>query len=84
MDNGYVVRRFDLHNISKSDGWNCMDSLLADPERIGENAEIFANVIISNAGRSAGIYDRTTRLRRKISTLSIRCSRTQGERNIWI
>lgn len=40
MDNGYVVRRFDLHNISKSDGWNCMDSLLADPERIGENAEI--------------------------------------------
>ena len=57
MDNGYVVRRFDLHNISKSDGWNCMDSLLADPERIGENAEIFANVIISNAGRSAGIYE---------------------------
>ena len=57
MDNGYVVRRFDLHNISKSDGWNCMDSLLADPERIGENAEIFANVIISNAGGSAGIYE---------------------------
>ena len=34
-----------------------MDSLLADPERIGENAEIFANVIISNAGGSAGIYE---------------------------
>ena len=30
---------------------------LADPERIGENAEIFANVIISNAGGSAGIYE---------------------------
>ena len=57
MDNGYGARLCPSPLPPGIPGWNCMDSLLADPERIGENAEIFANVIISNAGGSAGIYE---------------------------
>lgn len=47
-DRGYIVRRFDLANLDKSDGWNCMKILTNDLDRIEENAEIFSEIIISN------------------------------------
>ena len=45
-DNGYVVRKLDLKNLQKSDGWDCMK-----PLRTGDlesNVKIFAETIISN------------------------------------
>lgn len=58
MDRGYIVRRFDLANLDKSDGWNCMKILTDDLDRAEENAEIFANIVISNITdpRTEGIY----------------------------
>lgn len=58
MDRGYIVRRFDLANLDKSDGWNCMSILTSDPDRAEENAEIFATIVISNItdAKTQGIY----------------------------
>lgn len=52
-DRGYIVRRFDLANLDKSDGWNCMKILTNDLDRIEENAEIFSEIIISNISGTA-------------------------------
>lgn len=58
MDRGYIVRRFDLANLDKSDGWNCMKILTNDLDRAEENAEIFATIVISNItdARTQSIY----------------------------
>ena len=58
MDQGYIVRRFDLANLDKSDGWDCMRILTTDRDRIEENAEIFATIVISNItdSKTQGIY----------------------------
>ena len=58
MDQGYIVRRFDLATLDKSDGWNCMSILTNDLGRVEENAEIFATIVISNItdSRTQGIY----------------------------
>ena len=55
QDNGYVVRRFDLKDLLKSDGWACLNAVKgANPEL---NAQLFANTVISNlANGGAGIY----------------------------
>lgn len=55
QDQGYVVRRFDLKDLSKSDGWACLNAVKgANPEL---NAQLFANTVISNiAHGSDGIY----------------------------
>ncbi len=46
-DQGYVVRRFDLATLKKSDGWHCLRSVLdaADP---GVAAQMFAQTVINN------------------------------------
>lgn len=46
QDNGYVVRHFDLNNLKKSDGWDCLNSIQgADIEVM---SQMFANTIMSN------------------------------------
>lgn len=45
-DSGYVVRRFDLTNLQKSDGWDCLKSIT--PENAELDAQLFAQVVISN------------------------------------
>lgn len=44
-DNGYVVRRLDLNNLNKSDGWHCVKAIKGDEL----NAQLFAQTCISNA-----------------------------------
>lgn len=58
MDRGYVVRRFDLNDLDVSDGWNCMKLLTDNPDRVEENAELFASIIISNIAdiKKGGIF----------------------------
>ena len=45
-DNGYVVRRLDLTNLKKSDGWDCMKSIT--PWNADLDAQMFAQAVISN------------------------------------
>ena len=45
-DNGYVVRRLDLTNLKKSDGWDCMKSITAWNADL--DAQMFAQAVISN------------------------------------
>ena len=51
-DNGYIVRRFDLSNLGKSDGWHCLRSISGDGSieisDIELNAQMFANTVIKN------------------------------------
>lgn len=55
QDEGYVVRRFDLKDLLKSDGWACLNAVKgANPEL---NAQLFANTVISNLTNGGeGIY----------------------------
>ena len=54
-DNGYVVRRFDLTNLKKSDGWHCMNSI--SPENAELDAQVFAQAIISNVAQTKNTGD---------------------------
>lgn len=45
-DRGYIVRRFDLTNLNKSDGWDCMKSIT--PQNADLDAQMFAQAVISN------------------------------------
>lgn len=46
-ENGYVVRVFNLNNLTKSDGWDCM-KVIMDSDNKELSAQIFADTIISN------------------------------------
>ncbi len=50
MDNGYIVKIFDLVHPEKSDGWNCLKELRGEEIR----AQIFSNVVIENTGIGKG------------------------------
>ena len=55
MDHGYVVRRLDLNKLTRSDGWDCLKSIMGEDVEL--NAQLFAQVVISNvAGDKGGIY----------------------------
>lgn len=45
-DNGYIVRRFDLKNLAKSDGWDCLRSISKETAEL--DAQMFAQAVISN------------------------------------
>lgn len=48
-DQGYVVRRFDLANLNKSDGWHCVKSVFGDNvNEVSLNSQLFTNTVISN------------------------------------
>ena len=54
-DNGYVVRRLDLKNLSLSDGWDLLAEVRGDPDR----AAILADVMWSNLGaRDGSVFDK--------------------------
>lgn len=53
-DQGYVVRKLDLTNLRKSDGWDCMKILKGEDQ--GTYTQIFANTIISNISNENNIY----------------------------
>ena len=53
-DNGYVVRKLDLKNLQKSDGWDCMKTLRTGD--LESNVKIFAETIISNTTGENNIY----------------------------
>jgi len=44
-DNGYIVKRFDLANLHKSDGWDCLKAIRGNEI----NAQLFAQTIMSNS-----------------------------------
>ena len=46
QDHGYVVRRLDLTNLNKSDGWDCMRSI--KPWNADLDAQMFAQTVIAN------------------------------------
>lgn len=54
-DNGYIVRRLDMTNIARSDGWDCLRSCI-DPANAEEDAKMFANIVISNITEKEDIY----------------------------
>lgn len=56
MDNGYIVRRLDLNKLHRSDGWDCLKSVMGDDAEL--NAQLFAQIVISNVsgGDKGGIY----------------------------
>ena len=55
---GYNVKIFNLVNLSHSDSWNCLAELEdEDSEKKSTNAQIFADVIISNTdGKEGGDF----------------------------
>lgn len=46
-ENGYIVRVFNLNNLTKSDGWDCM-RVIMDSDNKELAAQIFADTIIRN------------------------------------
>lgn len=55
QDSGYVVRRFDLKDLARSDGWDILAEIRGDPDR----ADILAKIIWSNisSGSSSGVFE---------------------------
>lgn len=53
-DQGYIVRKLDLTNLRKSDGWDCMKILKGEDQ--GTYVKIFANTIVSNISNEENIY----------------------------
>ena len=53
-DNGYVVRKLDLKNLSKSDGWHCLSCLQG--ENLNTNVMIFSKTVVSNISDTEDIY----------------------------
>lgn len=54
-DHGYVVRRLDLDNPKKSDGWDCLQSV-SGPNLL-RNANLFAHTAVSNfPQKPSGVY----------------------------
>lgn len=50
VDNGYVVRHFDVNDILHSDGWHCLRSISRD--HIDLDSQLFAQTVISNVSNS--------------------------------
>lgn len=55
-DNGYVVRKLDLKNLEKSDGWHCLASLKGP--NIITNTQIFSNTVMANISEHDDVYSR--------------------------
>ena len=53
-DNGYIVRKLDLKDLMKSDGWHCMATLRG--ANMSTNVKIFAQTVISNISTENNIY----------------------------
>lgn len=47
QDNGYIVRRFDLNKLTKSDGWDCLKSVMGDNVEL--DAQLFSQIVITNS-----------------------------------
>lgn len=59
QDHGYVVRRFDLITLAKSDGWDCMKYLRGlKGDELETNAQIFATIIVTNIEAEESVYSR--------------------------
>lgn len=54
---GYVVRRFDLKNPGKSDGWDCLKEITNSDVSPELRAQIFAHTVISNIGGNENLGD---------------------------
>ena len=55
-DNGYVVRKLDLKNLQKSDGWHCLGSLHG--VNLITNAQIFSSTVMANISERDDVYSR--------------------------
>ena len=55
-DNGYVVRKLDLKNLQKSDGWHCLGSLHGT--NLITNAQIFSSTVMANISERDDVYSR--------------------------
>ena len=49
LDNGYEIRRLDLVDLSRSDGWNCLEVLKGNLNYTIEQSQIFSKVVMENA-----------------------------------
>ena len=55
-DNGYVVRKLDLKNLEKSDGWHCLGSLHGT--NLITNTQIFSSTVMANISEHDDVYSR--------------------------
>lgn len=48
--NGYIVKRYDLKDLARSDGWDCLREVYAHPGDIGADfqAGLFSDAVIAN------------------------------------
>lgn len=53
QDHGYVVRRFDLKTIEKTDGWDCL-KIVREAKDVQTMAQIFAHAVVSNSVSESG------------------------------
>ena len=55
-DNGYVVRKLDLKNLEKSDGWHCLGSLHG--ANLITNVQVFSSTVMANISERDDVYSR--------------------------
>ena len=55
-DNGYVVRKLDLKNLEKTDGWHCLGSLHG--ANLITNTQIFSSTVMANISERDDVYSR--------------------------
>lgn len=55
-DNGYIVRKLDLKNLEKSDGWHCLGSLHG--KNLITNTQIFSSTVMANISERDDVYSR--------------------------
>ena len=55
-DNGYVVRKLDLKNLEKSDGWHCLGSLHGT--NLITNTQIFSSTVMAKISEHDDVYSR--------------------------
>ena len=81
-DNGYVVRKLDLKDLMKSDGWHCMATLRGI--NMSTNVKIFAQTVISNISSENNIYSSASNslLCALLLRVLLGHEYTEGEKNI--
>ena len=55
-DNGYVVRKLDLKDLEKSDGWHCLGSLHG--ANLITNVQVFSSTVMANISERDDVYSR--------------------------
>ena len=55
-DNGYVVRKLDLKDLEKSDGWHCMGSLHG--ANLITNTQIFSSTVMANISERDDVHSK--------------------------